>query len=895
MSTPSFNSAIHYLSLAGVLGLQVNATKPPSALCPVCRLGTVHIHDDPRDGGFWWWCNHCDLACSSFQLYRQLKGLPSARAAWETFVREAALEIGTRLDCRRAEATQNLHDLRCEAFEDFWAACRSDLAKHPRSHAVTTLQRMALWGSYHAATWREGLGRYLGMADRLRIEKLSAFVKLGKARRGMADAVVMGYEYLPGKVGTWLFAKGTDGAEGVTVHKVAVHSAPKDAGILGLSAAIEWPRTLYAVTSPEVFLKLQKAHVHDTGKTGPFIACVDALGESPFTCTTGASWGSFGQDVIFWKPDPDIDLLNQARLLGQRGLIALHPTGEDQGCQDPLTCHTVGSLIRRLSSSAVHWMVFLKKQVLASSPADAVRWLEDLQPGLSDEEYSAFLAMCSPAERQRIQLLYSHDQTVQTFRFDGETLIARPGRGLYRLNQIRSRNDVIETHVSAAYYHLDGYTMIGSRAFLRGRVMVGEHQLPFHAAEDVIRNDPWGYMARVISRNEIKILPPVMPGYRDRLLDVAMAANPPETQVYSRIGWDQHTGCWEFPCVSVKGEGGQAGEVTGKPAAPEGHALPGMNLRGRLPEAAAVRRWAEAAVVTAPAMGLIAAITTNLLQRRERRRSVGVLALDQSGGATDLTVWLASLLNLQQFNKVGRMNPADAENLHQACQETDLPVHLVVRRVASEGWEGWARGYGPHNVLTCLGHAGAVSLGACSDWTCVRCGPLPAGYFAEIEGVEDLIVPTLAAAAVAPLGRPIDAVLTAMHVCLESTGETAAAAHLMGAVRERLFEAWRQETWQRFLGVLFHSVRSGQLLFDRDGFSRDDQGNVVLRWAPVERVIRPNGWFVPAVDILDASFAAAVHRGAAIRLSDDGWVIDSVLWEAEYACWLRNYIEMPHI
>jgi hypothetical protein len=857
--------------LLEILGKQIGSGSDLNIPCPLCRRtrGTMRVYRDVRNGGYWWCCDRCRVGLHTFRLYQRCFDVPDVRSAWQSLVRRAGLSPPAHLMGEDAVVAQEDRSARDDRLGAFWEASRRLLRQAMPRRSSDTLRAMGLWGGFDAAFWDLELGQYVGCSNKLLLE--TAPINRIGMEKGWNDSLVLGYEHLPGRVGTFLFIR-ADKA-------LAKYTDNKDAGLLGLGQTPRFDRPLFCIDDPTLFLHLQRRWLRDHPDPMPLLCTVAEPDGQAFRYgrTSATSWSSVRQDVIFWSPSLSPALFDQARMLGvTRGRIAKRPDVRRYANGPLLEQITVPELVRIWEKDAKPWPKALADHALSLGVPDATRFLGRLEPRLSQSEVKAIEQACSVEQYRRLRACFSPAPALHTFVCDDEQYAERPATGWARIKPVVRPGELMEFPVSDAYFELHLAAAVGEEVHFSGEVHHQGHSIAFTASEQTIAKDPAGWLSAMCVSRELP-MPVIADPYRNRLLRLALASHPPlSVGGMTRCGWDSQAHAFTFPQATVR-----QGEILPRPVGRcvNGQALPGVTLRALDGPPGDLSGWALTDPTIACGWALLACITSNLLRRRAGRDPAGIVLVERLGLAGDLLGKFGEQIGLVAVRVRANPNERELEALQAAEKAHDLPALLRGDRIAGYSWFSWARSGNPHNIVMAATNPVATNLAVTGAWYLIGAGGEPT-EIDRLNGMSDLLIPALAMLPDQPL-MPRE-VLTEF------------ASWLGPEVGPALDEARRKirepgPMWERFLAVLFSALRSGHLeqgLIGADkpsGLMRDaTRAKIVLDWRVLERQLTGHGWFLPAADVLDNSFR---QQGAQAVETDAGWELEETFWNLAYARW----------
>jgi hypothetical protein len=857
------DSYIQYQAFAAHLGTTIIEGAVPECLCLVCKSGAMKIFRDSEYDRDWWFCNRCGHADTTLGLYRhiaRIRDIESAatalRGVLKIDVPEPLWKAAIRSSTEKTEIDR--------AVASYWTRSRERLRKYKPTKSAAGLQQLNGWG-YLLGYDLSGIdvGTFVGSNSFGLIETVLPYLdRRSGLKQGMQDALVIGYEQLPGLVSSLQFIGRSRS------HRARIRTS--DGGLAGLQSACRLRGTeCFGVDDIGLFLRLQNEHVSDTSTPMPVVAYSDGSGGD----ATGLAWRCLPQsDIYLWPSKPSILTVNQARISpGTGARIATKPAPEDSSAQTK-NPYQLMDLWRK---SSVSWVKFLCDLLCLGDIATGLENIDRLDYPLTDTEIEAMEAACSARDWRRIKSLLLRAPVGAAFNFSGEKIVEREGYGWLRIDATPQSPEVL---ISEAVIIIHSAGLVGDDIIFTGEIRLGQHAMPFCAKESDIRKDPASWLTKACVTADAGV-PNINNHYRGDLLDIALARKPVTVvKSISKSGWDNKEQAFVFPNVVIRSSG-----VTTHPAAGVVNGvIPGTGL------VVGARAVANPESAAADAGWAIAgSIASNLIRKSKGMDTKGIVVVDALGAGQDGCNKISEVLGLISAVRSGDATEADLAALAEQERRHDLPVLLRANTVYGPNWESWARYAKPHNMICNASIEGAVNLalvgqwwgvvardetGACDSLNAV--GPAMTSYLTTV--LKSGEIPT-----------PEQSTTGLMQIVYGRSHDTSGTSRRCIALGE-------QEAWRRFLDCVFAAIYRRRLCVGNSmaasdknlGIVRDvERLTVFVRWEKLERELRKMGWFVPPADVLDAAFES-------LQVADqtsDGWALRESWWNQQYEDWVSVF------
>jgi hypothetical protein len=818
------------------------------------------VQYDPADDGRWYACGSCGFHGDSIELYQKAKNVPTLhetiyRLAGQQIISASSFEITNDQIVKYSK--QNL-DRRVRA-DEFWDKAQKRAAVL-ESETLELMQHYHLWAGYRGGHWQEGIGRFIGVADRKELERFG--IRLPP--RGYYMNLVLAYHDVFGRISAFRFlpalSKTLD-------HKL---SAGHDAGLLMLDTTNIRDDTVLAIGDPMFALHLQRMYLSTRAK---------ALQIVSWNSDTLSAWRSLhARQVIFWDRRVGYELFRQCRRY-PNAFIATRPQTSGR---DPLNYfhkYSSDEIIDRMRASSQPWHIVFKEWALSVEHAEAAECIAALQ--LKPSEIDLVLDSCTRREEGRLRAVLGdihYEHIVQV----GKLRVDLAGDEWVIIGNDRSRELGSDTKLFIDY----AIQMDSGKSYYSGRIVKEGKEYNFVAPMQDVKKGTAGWFDRTCM--EMGIHPVIAKRLQASLLDLAFRAQKPQhIWGVERVGWHSNVSAWVLPTFAVR-EGGI--DVESQRFYVEDGKVPAEELPP--PLEIDKKDWRKALSDRPEWAGVwatLACLMSNMLAsaRGEKPKSIGVV-----GGPGSIGALVLQLLR----DGLGMITVSDRATLDDATNRHDYPVYI------EPGKKTWREidANDSLNVIAPVSEGVAAALSVGDGWVFVDCSQLrrmeielsnvySVFRFLAYMQASDLSLPMSTSLQLATLERLQDWIYDHEGLRKPDTVFKKAAEMLHGDD-----EALEKRT----LDLIFWLYTLGRLELKRKPFVTDLQGGGAIDATRFELLLDEDAdrYFVsikairsameklglPNPDLDAASVAFGRNAGSKFELCGDGWMFAREFWERAF-------------
>jgi len=710
MATPAITieQSINFIDLANILDIEIYPTQIPSCLCKNCTTGQMYIFQNLENGGYEYWCSNCNWSGTSIQVYQLYKNIQNISVATGCLANDLGLIIPSNA----------LQDLILE-FEEY-VKDRQELnqvinrakglfQKDLPAKTTELLEGLGLWGLIKVAAKTSPSSQDLGVLTNYSFNDLARYINtngLSRANFKSNGSIVMPLETMPGYIGAVLLMDSTRRK----VIKTCTTSY-KDGGIANLSSLYRAKRSrVYCLLDPIAYLSLKSKWELDNTKEAPFLYVPSV--RRGLECPTTTTWRFIPDEteVVFWDYDYSVELINYARKLGSRGLIATKPELKSVA-KDNLIDQTIylNNLMSSWDRSAKHWSVVIGEWLNKMAVIEQQNFVRNLNPPLNQEELGLVEDSCDNWEK--LKFCFAYQPYIETFKWNELTFIVRPNAGLYKVNNKSNTEELI----SDAYLVINEAVVMDSEIYLSGQIRYEDAVIDFIERESIIRKDPGAWVSKICMTNFG--VPTIATKYRKFLLDIAFAYKKPEIKrAVEKIGYDPEAMKWIFPGFDIDNSGKVISRGnTSKLLLPMAEVPETIEFPGIL----ALEEITKLTATNELFLSLYVCILANLLSARFGKRPRGILVINPSQTFHRVLTFVATTLNLTSFQN-HKVDKDSVEKLAQLEHKYDVPVIIRNTDFDSKHWQAWMTYLGPRNCVVTPGIGDAINMFNFNDWFIIK-------------------------------------------------------------------------------------------------------------------------------------------------------------------------------
>lgn len=477
-------------------------------------------------------------------------------------------------------------------------------------------------GAYTAATWKRTISKLIGVARkaeleqlfdlRSRVERSDAYLdssgnrpptQKAQLQRRWHDSLVIPFYGLPGRIHALLVVgRLTPSLDDQIFMQYAHRVVPAkslrwDCGIGLLSCGLNtadpvFGTTVFVCTDPIWALRMQLRHLRSYTTPLPLVCTYTA---APFRA--GASWNYLPQrPLIFWGPNHDASLLEQARNSG--GRVGVHRwTNEDITQLEP------AQVLQRVFDRNVSWEAIVDSE-FRRLPANEAEDLA-LKLNLASPQLMQLADTARPDVAERLESI-AQPQADRRMRFQGHDIIENDSGWFMRTAGTNER-------ITNALPRVDkvAFRPNQKKSVYIGRLLMNGEEAHFCTDADEIDINPFKWFYNFALVNKLGVLY-VRPIDRKNLLALAHLFHPPTYHTaLDKVGWDAERNAFVFPrfVLELNGEVTEASEAELLPSGP----TPCANLLPPAPLTDAERQDLNHGPLAATTWAIAAGVAANAL------------------------------------------------------------------------------------------------------------------------------------------------------------------------------------------------------------------------------------------------------------------------------------------
>jgi len=857
MPTPLNLETVVTPSVIANLGLiQLNTTNDTTDVnfckCNLCHTGIMYVYPDVETGGSRFYCNNCQWAGTTIQLYQELRNIPNINTAWQLLSSE------TDLSLPRDMAVDTLDYYSNYRYKlDIVNICRSKwkwhLTKNLPTSVISFLEKHDLWVGDTTLTTNSPLGKYIGCltwSNYIDLIKCSYSLNAFKDKQfKYKDAIVLEYETVPGQLAAVLLIDRFGRTE-----LRSVLQNRRQLGVMGMRETVDHVGSeLIVVDDPLLYLELvKKWYTYSNQKSG--IVCVpssDSLDGSLrllHAMNTNKKFICVGKGVTS-------NALNIARSFEDLGKYYFLQNPSD------VTTNNIVTVLNKIKNEAEDWPAALKNLSKVSTPQE---FAVAIKTKLTKEEVEKIKATCSRQEWLEIEHHFSNVNNVVTFEVDNNVYIYRPNKGVYKLNKHIKPNVPQEQLVCDAYVNFETLCYVNDNTYITGNIKGTGYTINFIDELSEVKNnfDEWLVNKTVREGNLVT----VANNYRKKLFDIFFKQSKIQiAKTLDKVGWDKQKECWQFVKFLITGDG----EI--KPCK-EFAAIktPLSNLQPTKPSRLLLEKWFKLTPVNALVVNLLKVVISNLLADKDSTGSYSAGLINYNDDIYNVLQEFGERLNLNKYSQRTHLKTTHVAKIAHVEKQHPLPLMLLKETFLHPTWVDWLRYHSPHNVITTVTNKEIVNVDTGTNWVTLNSNKVILHNFEKEFSEIETIIPYLLCyvlknkitkpATVTQLDFVTDVINTAFGELVPEI--ITFNKYCSGHVHEL-----PKDAWSRFILQLICAESLNELNLPKI----DD--DVVINWRAVSSKLSRLNYDVLLLEQLE-------NVNELTRKIDGGWIIPANVYEA---------------
>ena len=873
MVTPgNFERFVDYEAIARHFNLNIRDGVVRSTICPRCNAALMNIYRDFETAGWRWHCAKCKAAWTSIQLYQELKNIPVVRTAIYSLINDIGLSIGVN----NLESQISEYVVYRERLDDLGHVIRrahQRVCNDAPLNTIDILERLDLWSNQTKLELQATLGRFGGSLSWAGARQLSGLLysKLTKNDFMWADCLMLPYEIAPGQLASLLLLDNTPAFK----HLNCI-PALSEGGILGLSAVSTIDEDVIGLVDPILFLYIRSRwfNTHHTDDDCGFFAYC-GRSRSYYATTTALAFQSLkAKRIIFWDYNINIDGINAARQLKDRGFIAMRPNlPEFDKVKKAFVATQFDGVVKQIKDSAVPWVLALKQLLLTPDHTQRQLLITQLDPMLTYDEMEMLRKACTDGEWVKISACFYRVDIARTVQYGSLVFSYRPGKGIFQLStDVRNPNEIQVLDVCVEFTEI---LQTDTDRVLSGNISIVDKVIEFKDTEQTIRKNFSNWITDQCLR--IGLVPSIDEKRAKDLFAIVMNLSRPRIiNAITKIGWYPVQKLWRFVQFEV---GVNSFTPTPKDGSmfkvPSAHLLPS----GQFPPHTTVSNWANNVESFNFYLNLLTYIFLNLLRAKFGLPKQGIaLGAKEFSGITHL----GTVLGLQAYAQRKAMNIDRMQEYQTLELKHDMPLITYPSKFDAEHWESWLD-RPEHNAILCGLTARQISnVASYPDWLILTA----TNQVVELEGLGELFgycLPRIAALS--------DCSLESVWSCVLSVLKDGGLSDVHASQLRLNIKSTGRSCWHMLLWSIFYAIEKGYLTL---GVEKKHQGiwekktGYVIDWDRLRETLEKTRLFVPDPIILEQAFPTT----QAVIKVENGWMVSKALYEELRQEWLSTFSEI---
>jgi hypothetical protein len=690
-----------------VLNLPVTGLAlPAQTTCPLCGEAKLHIFQDNITTGQWYACSNCGSRGDMIELASAVWGL-SAGATLQKLVK-----LGVELDndCLNTESV-NAYVKDQQHYRrrllDMWQDAKDYLPRNASDNLryLQRVYRLKLHGDN--ARWLEGPGRLFGA---LPVGEIEACLQPGTMNlngkrsrhllfkgRGWDDVFVLPFFDMPDRIKSlMMLGRRGDPVKDQVFKSTVFKSTLGNEREAGLACVEAVPlsgdgRQVIATDDWILALQIQCRTFHSDTNPLPLVVWHD---DGKYV--TKDAWQMLSsKEIVFWAMDMDPRVVSQAVRVD--GLLSTAGPRDYEDMPHYLRLNPGRQLPRVITNRALPWPKALARWMRKHSDSE----VEELILGLEQrgEDVSYILRQCGKASRA-IPVVRKSRQQIQL----GQHTVIESGDTWRVAGKRRSLIADATLRISSVIRNQDN-----NESYYKGSIGRNGKQVPFVELASVVENDTFGWMRRLLLEQDLGVLI-CDPDWNRKMVAVATLFRVPATaRVSSRLGWNEHEGCFNFQKYKIH----PGGRVTPNENALPSPSAPGHDALSPVELDKVLLPRGDKAGLT----GLLAAlVASNVVAPAVGHRPLGIALLGPD--ARRVLSGLLKPLGCPQ----AVLTRQNASQLIEQEKQHGWPLNVLTAAGLSRRFlAAWCGEEGVRNVCAPLNEVHAASLIAGGHWLGVYC------------------------------------------------------------------------------------------------------------------------------------------------------------------------------
>ncbi len=480
-------------------------------------------------------CRNCSFSGDSIELY----GLVHRNSNLETAVDSAVHEgifTGEQTAFQPAAVLNyvNSYPRKRQQVDLAWKKLRANLGQNVQPELLHRVQKLNLWGNWNRG--RNGLAQFMGGGSCYEIN--TAFGKELLPKNGFKTALALTYQDVPGRISMLHFIGDHDNILFKPVMPGNTTANPE--GGLGMLDLLDSNEDEVIAIGDAIFaLQLQRRHTVDSTEPLKIVFYND---------TTERSWESVSaRKIIFWAPEIDWRIFNQARL-AKNGFISTRPqienTREEQNAF--LARYPAFEVVRLMKQAAKPWMEFFSLWALDAFQKESLVRETVNRLNLSSTERQQIIELTPRCGRVRLDhMLSSAAVAGRTIVVNNRNLVEKT-HGWF-LKSDKHEEQILDVSIRLFREITDPES---EKVYWHGGIVHAARMVEFVTLLDEIETDPVRWMRSVMVKAGFGV-PQLNPNWKRHFVYILKNLNAPKQVTLSTRLGIQLDGSIKLPTFSI--------------------------------------------------------------------------------------------------------------------------------------------------------------------------------------------------------------------------------------------------------------------------------------------------------------------------------------------------------
>lgn len=869
--------------------MTVEDGRVPTCNCPVCNTGTMSIFRDIETKGYRYYCGSCQKSYTAINLFMAARSIVNYKLGLEEIFKELGFNFDNFTKERHLREYVEYSDKQT-ALQVILSKANWHLVNNMPTLSVDLLELNQLWDGYTPDKITAVFSNTLCCLNWLQFNELLKLIDCSGITRQTfrgRDCFLLPFEVTPGQISSVMLWDTTNRQ----ILRPLKTFDVSEGGILGLQDVAN-NKECVLFNDPMTYLHLRRLWFTDN-VTKPTFACCASRTKEGFDYNTNLAIGLLTHDkVIFWDYGRQVEIINHARILKERGYIATKPSMPADGVANIAAIDNIHKVLSDIAKFAEPWHKVLKTWLVEVLPVEQLALCEKLSPKITADEIELLKAECSTYEWNNIKHCFETRNNIESFRYNDDLIIIRPSLGLYKFTNSPSAEELI----SEVYPEVREVTVIDNKTYMSGIIHFQSNEIPFIETEENIRRGIGNWLTSKCV--ETYGFPRINQAYRRNLLDIVLAWKKPEVKKsISHIGWSTNTNSWIFPLFEIAN-----GRFVNTVSNPSTIYLPGVSLDSNnieFPGQLQIDKWNTGSTSAVTVFALLLGILHNLVAPSINKNKRGIVLVGNTDQCNRVINFIGNQLNLVSMNCKTSMTREDVIDIAMTEKKHDFPVILQTRNLDGKAWAYWMSFLGPRNCITTANYNELIKLTASDQWLIIKVNDVDdenlENTFGEVVKLIPLVLRFIQTSKVKPSNdwSLIGSIASLMESYIKNGYPKFENKVLIKAKNQIAHSPI--ENWGKFLWSLFYGIEQGLFTVEAWMYSLDDlqirnNGNLnpvykgpdnryYIVYKRCKDIFKHLNLDIPDHDLLELT------KPQDVFLNNVGWSVSQDFWDAHYLTW----------